>query len=278
MKSIFLAFSVFTVSVFGAEQVSTPLGDPKGTDTVKTTSTNKFANSQILNSVFFKTEWRMPKNPFRFEISDNSGDPVDHTEQMQLIGISKMPAEDGVLRTYAFITKTSETKTAEPTGKAGPGQHEVHTTSDTYVLQSFPEILDESTTPTEEQAETSSITLTSEQLWFVGAISVSNRLTAVFWPYGSYPVKEEALKQFDLVDGTLKDIPMRRNALGEKIGGNKGINVLARITKAKLLREAQAPETNSVVKATPAPMPKTNAPSGNITKDVECALKGKQLQ
>ena len=82
--------------------------------------------------------------------------------------------------------------------------------------------------------------LTSEQLWFIGAVSISNKTSAIFWPVGSYPVKEESLRQFELTDHLLNDLPDRKTKAGEKIGGESDVNVLARINKAKLAKELQS--------------------------------------
>jgi hypothetical protein len=201
------------------------------------------------------------------------------------------------------VVKTSETRSPEVDTKGRKLEpkyrREAKTLQETYVLQAFPEILDESTTPTEEQAEKSSIMLTSEQLWFIGAVTITNKTSAVFWPVGSYPVKEETLRQFDLTDGILKDLPDRKTKAGEKLGGEKDVNVLARVNKAKLMKDAQnrineslldkkAPKLSSPPQApelpktppaaTPGPLkppakPLPSAlPSGNVENDVRKAL------
>ena len=144
--------------------------------------------------------------------------------------------------------------------------------------------------------------LTSEQLWFVGAVSISNRTSAVFWPVGSYPVKEESLRQFDLADSLLKSMCGWERA-GEKIGGEKDVNVLARVNKAKQAKDAQttslqnkADAPNAAKKAPAVPRlsapprppelpvaaqsPRSNNPhaqpvqSGNVQNDVKKALQG----
>jgi hypothetical protein len=295
-----------------AQQVSTPMGSMAGSEErprplpVPDNPSGGAGANPILGGVYLKSDWHSIKNPFRFEIQEEVADLPDRNEQMELIGLSKIPDEEGIVRTYAFVVKTSETrapvvdtkgKKVEPKPK-----RDDKTLQETYVLQAFPEILDESTTPTEEQAEKSSIMLTSEQLWFVGAISLSNKTSAVFWPVGSYPVKEESLRQFDLTDSLLKDLPDRRTKAGEKIGGEKGVNVLARVNKAKQAKDAGTNPQNktdalNAAKQAPA-VPKGSAPprppelpvtaqspgpispaskppqSGNVQKDVKKALQG----
>ena len=78
---------------------------------------------------------------------------------MELTGLSKMPDEEGVVQTYAFVVKTSEARAPEVStngkGTEPKPKRNDKTLQETHVLQAFPEILDESTTPTEEQAEKS---------------------------------------------------------------------------------------------------------------------------
>jgi hypothetical protein len=238
----------------------------------------------ILDGVFLKTDWHAVKNPFRIEDQGTTAEAPDRSEQMEVVGLAKMPDEGGILRTYAFVNKTSAARPQPAEGKGGKpvrgAEAEPRTQQETQVLQAFPEILDEKTTPTEEQAENSSIMLINEQLWFIGAVAISNKMTAVFWPYGAYPVREETLQLYDLEDPMLKDLAIRRTKAGEKIGGEKGVNVLARVAKAKLIREQHSQENHPSAgngppaKPTLFPPPPAVHKSGNVTKDVQRALQG----
>jgi hypothetical protein len=283
-----------------AQEVSTPVGStaragdrPRAVPAAGSI-TNTVESNPILGGVYLRSDWHASKNPFRFEVQEAVAELSDRNEQMELIGLSKMPDEEGIIRTYTFVVKTSETRAPEAETKGKKNENK--TLQETYVLQAFPEILDESTTPTEEQAEKSSIMLTSEQLWFIGAVSISNKTSAVFWPVGSYPVKEESLRQFELTDHLLNDLPDRKTKAGEKIGGESDVNVLARINKAKLAKELQSnlqkktdelnagkkvPRLSSPPQAPELPPSaqssgQMNSPkplqSGNVEKDVKKAL------
>jgi hypothetical protein len=283
-----------------AQEVSAPMGStaragdrPRAVPAAGSTA-NTVESNPILGGVYLRSDWHASKNPFRFEVQEAVAELSDRNEQMELIGLSKMPDEEGIIRTYTFVVKTSETRAPEVETKGKKNENK--TLQETYVLQAFPEILDESTTPTEEQAEKSSIMLTSEQLWFIGAVSISNKTSAVFWPVGSYPVKEESLRQFELTDHLLNDLPDRKTKAGEKIGGESDVNVLARINKAKLAKELQSnlqkktdelnagkkvPRLSSPPQAPELPTSaqssgQMNSPkplqSGNVEKDVKKAL------
>ena len=313
MKLVFTILLCLAALVGGkAQQAATPMGSMAGSEgrprpLPASDNTNSAAGpNPILGGVYLKSDWHSIKNPFRFEVQGEAADLPDRNEQMELTGLSKMPDEEGVVQTYAFVVKTSEARAPEVStngkGTEPKPKRNDKTLQETHVLQAFPEILDESTTPTEEQAEKSSIMLTSEQLWFVGAVSISNKTSAVFWPVGSYPVKEESLRQFDLADSLLKDLPDRRTRAGEKIGGEKEVNVLARVNKAKQAKDAQTSLQNkadapNAAKKAPA-VPKLSAPprppelpvaaqspgpiiptpkpvqSGNVQNDVKKALQG----
>lgn len=257
--------------------------------------TNAVADTQIMKGVTLITDWKTTKNPFKFEIKTSKPEQVDRYEQMQLIGVTRMPDEDGIIQTYAFVSKTSE---AKPSAKDAQGKKPEASTANqnTYFLQAFPDVLNEKTHPTEEQAEQSSIVLTSEQLWFIGAATTTNgNLVAIFWPAGSYPAKLESLRMFDLKDKQLDDLKIRVTPRGEKISTSKDVDLLARVTRYQKEKEAAAAAqkatesaglptdaTNQVpasVSSTNAPLskPVLNAPSDPV-KDVENVLNNKQLQ
>ena len=304
MKVIYTIIACLATLAGKAQEVSIPMGsmaragDRPGAVPAVGGATNTVESNPILGGVYLRSDWHASKNPFRFEVQEAVAELSDRNEQMELIGLSKMPDEEGIIRTYTFVVKTSETRApeAETKAKKNEPKHENKTLQQTYVLQAFPEILDESTTPTEEQAEKSSIMLTSEQLWFIGAVSISNKTSAVFWPVGSYPVKEESLRQFELTDHLLNDLPDRKTKAGEKIGGESDVNVLARINKAKLAKDAESnlqkktdelnagkkvPRLSSPPQAPELPPSaqssgQMNSPkplqSGNVEKDVKKAL------
>lgn len=263
-------------------------------DLANQANTNAVADTQIMKGVNLTTEWKTTKNPFKFEIKTSKPEQVDRYEQMQLIGVTRMPDEDGIIQTYAFVSKTSEAKSS---AKDAQGKQQ-EATANTYFLQAFPDVLNEKTHPTEEQAEQSSIVLTSEQLWFVGAATTTNgALVAIFWPAGAYPAKLENLRMFDLKDKDLDDLKIRITPRGEKISTSKDVDLLARVTRYQKEKEAaaaaqkaaaepsvlptdstnQSPNSVSSTNASPVIKPTSN-PTSDPVKDVENVLNNKQLQ
>ena len=165
----------------------------------------------ILKGAELKTEWVNARNPFRFEVNDSPAYSPERVEQMQVLGFSKMPGDNGILQTCAFITKTTEAAHV-PSGTA-----ETKITKDIYILRALPEKLDEQTVTTEEQTEESSIALGSEQLWFLGIVQTNSQTLAIFIPdNATYPIKEEDLRPFEIQD-SLKDLHVRVTKAGEKI-------------------------------------------------------------
>jgi hypothetical protein len=291
MKLIFKIMICMAAAGTAAAQAQVPA--PSRPPAAAAPATNQV--NPILDGVYLKTEWHAVKNPFRIEETESSSGAPERTEQMEIVGLSRMPDEKGITRTYAFVTKTVSVRSDNPENppsdptSAAPSQ-EVH------VLQAFPEILNESTTPTEDQAENSSITLLNSQLWFVGAVEISNKMNAVFWPSSTYPVHEESLQFYELTDPILKNLTIKETQQGEKIGGEKDANYLARLKKAKALRDAKgnmaAPGKMAPGKPTampgkptvPAPItgwtfgggatPGMTPKTGNVANDVRKTLQG----
>ncbi|ODU25444.1 MAG: hypothetical protein ABS95_00055 [Verrucomicrobia bacterium SCN 57-15] len=166
----------------------------------------------ILKGAELKTEWANARNPFRFEVNDSPAYAPERVEQMQVLGFSKMPDGNGILQTYAFVTKTTE----GPPRVQG-SKPEAKITKEVYVLRALPEKLDEETITTEEQIEECSIPLGSEQLWFLGIVQTNSQTLAIFIPdNATYPIKEEELRPFETQD-SLKDLHVRVTKAGEKI-------------------------------------------------------------
>jgi hypothetical protein len=165
----------------------------------------------ILKGAELKTDWSNARNPFRFEANDTPAYAPERVEQMQVLGFSKMPDQNGILQTYAFVTKTTEgprVQASKPEAKAA---------KEVYVLRALPEKLDEETVTTEEQVEECSIALGSEQLWFLGVVQTNTQTLALFIPdTATYPIKEEELRPFEIQD-SLKDLHVRVTKAGEKI-------------------------------------------------------------
>lgn len=232
----------------------------------------------ILKGAILVTEWHTVRNPFRFEESvAKTMEGEQRMEQIHILGFTRFPDEFGALRNYVFLTKTTE-HAGEPPVKDTKGKKVEETaTVESITLQSFPEILNEETTPSDEDIENSSITVGGEQLWFIGMVTTSNKPNvAVFWPYGPYPVKEENLKQFDSTD-MLADLAIRKTTQGEKIGGNRTYlqSYARRKTFERNDRETKPtpPVTNTATQATNT---STNAPKptigGNPVKEIERIL------
>ena len=198
--------------------------------------------SPILRGAELKTEWANVRNPFRFEVNDAPSYAPDRLEQMQVLGWSKMPDERGVLRTYAFVTKTTEGARVEGS------KLESRLTKDVRILQALPEKLDEQTVTTEEQIEESSIALGNEQLWFLGVLQTNGQAVAIFMPdNAAYPIQEEDLRPFEIQD-SLKDLHVRSTKAGDKI--TTADNALRTLSRRK-------------AKSTPAtPAPRPPAPPG----------------
>lgn len=213
------------------------------------------------------TIWSLVKNPFRFEIQTEHHE-VNKYEQIEVTGLTKMPDEDNILQTYVFLIKTSQETSQDQKGRA---QRQTETT--TTALKAFPQILSAASTPTIEDAEHCSITLTREQLWFIGAMPATNGdMVAIFWQAGPYPVKSSDLKYFTLTDNTLKTLNIRETKLGEKISLTKDPDLLSRLTKYKhqdtnSVDELPPQSTNSVPTVS-ATTTKTNTPASNIKSAV----------
>ena len=162
--------------------------------------------SPIMIGTTLRTEWRSVRNPFKADVRAHV-ETVERIEQFKVIGVSHMPDEKGIMRSYAFLAKVSDSND-EAVKK--------DKTVDTITLQAFPEILDESTQPAIEDVENCSFRLGNDTLWFLGCYATSNKTVAVFWPMGSYPAKEESLKTYDVVDN-LDSLHIRKTLRGEKI-------------------------------------------------------------
>jgi hypothetical protein len=181
----------------------------------------------ILKGAELKTEWTNARNPFRFEVSDTPSYTPERVEQMQVLGYSKMPDETGVLRTYAFVTKTTEGARVEG------NKLESKVTKDVHILQALPEKLDEQTVTTEEQIDESSIMLGNEQIWFLGVLRTNGQAVAIFIPdSATYPIQDEDLRPFEVQD-SLKELHMRNTRAGEKITTEEGALRMLSRRKAK---------------------------------------------
>jgi hypothetical protein len=248
MKKLLAACWILVAAVAGAQTAMQPSTLDKVAEPSKPRSVPE--ENPILKGAQLKTEWRNVRNPFRFEINENRLVETERIEQMHIVGYTRMSDETGILRTYAFVTKTSEGKD-EKKGKAAD------VVKETLLLQAFPEIVNESTIPTEEQAENSSISLTSEQLWFLGIVVTTNKQAlAIFWPYGSYPIKEDSLRQFEIQD-RLKDLPIRVTKAGEKIGGSgRPVTVLSKPKSKSIPAALTMPRTAAPPQATNSLPPK----------------------
>lgn len=212
--SLSTVLALLLATALVAAQDTRPASNPNDASTSGNAQTAKAATTAetpILKGAESKTEWANARNPFRFEANDSPAYAPERVEQMQVLGFSKMPDENGFLQTYAFITKTTE-------GAHVQGSKlETKTTKDVYILRSLPEKLDEQTVTTEEQIEESSIALGSEQLWFLGIIQTNGQTLAIFIPdNATYPIKEEELRPFEIQD-SLKDLHVRITKAGEKI-------------------------------------------------------------
>jgi hypothetical protein len=164
----------------------------------------------IIKGAELKTEWTQTRNPFRFEVNEGPIYAPERVEQIQLIGFSKMPDQNGILQTYVFVTKTTEGEGSE--SKAGTkAPREIHT------LRALPEKLDEETVTTEEQVEECSLALGGEQLWFLGVVQTNSQAMGMFLPEGAaYPIREEDLRPYPIRD-SLQDLQIRVTRAGEKI-------------------------------------------------------------
>lgn len=233
-----LPLATALVAAQDTKPASTPneAGASRNAQTARATTTDEIP---ILKGAELKTEWASARNPFRFEAIDTPAYAPERVEQMQVLGFSKMPDENGFLQTYAFITKTTE-------GAHVQGSKlETKITKDVYILRALPEKLDEQTVTTEEQIEESSVALGSEQLWFLGIIQTNSQTLAIFIPDdATYPIKEEELRPFEIQD-SLKDLHVRITKAGERIS-----------------TEANAPRTFSRLRGRSAPAkPDTTTPA-----------------
>ena len=248
--------------------------------------TNAPAINPIAKGITSFTTWINVKNPFRFEIQTTHHD-VEKFEQMEVTGLTKMPDEDNILQTYAFVIKTSQNAPAKTDKQTAESKQD----SETIVLKAFPQILSSSTSPTIEDAEHSSISLTRQQLWFIGAMPATNGdRIAIFWQASTYPVKKSDLRYFDLTDATIKALNVRDTTLGEKVSLTKDADLLARFNRLKTTNNVDqssspldsTPSTNSPTltgtnsSAIIGPLP-TNSiaspqPSGDPVKDVKAIL------
>ena len=227
----------------------------------------------ILKGAELKTEWANARNPFRFEVNDAPSYAPERLEQMQVLGYSKMPDETGVLRTYAFVTKTTEGARVEG------NKLESRVAKDVHILQALPEKLDEQTVTTEEQIDESSITLGNEQIWFLGVLRTNGQAVAIFIPdSATYPIQEEDLRPFEIQD-SLKELRVRSTKAGEKISTENGaLRVFSR-RKAKNPPATPAP-TATAASGTPTatlPAPKANEKATNSAGPAKAAggaLKG----
>jgi hypothetical protein len=184
-----------------------------------------------------------------------------------------MPDETGVLRTYAFVTKTTEGARVEG------NKPESRVAKDVHILQALPEKLDEQTVTTEEQIDESSITLGNEQIWFLGVLRTNGQAVAIFIPdSATYPIQEEDLRPFEIQD-SLKELRVRSIKAGEKISTEDGaLRVFSR-RKAKNPPATPA-STATAASGTPAatlPAPKANEKAANSAGPAKAgggALKG----
>ncbi len=192
----------------------------------------------ILKGAELKTDWANARNPFRFEANETPAYAPERVEQMQVLGFSKMPDQNGILQTYAFVTKTTEgprVQASKPETKAA---------KEVYVVRALPEKLDEETVTTEEQIEECSISLGGEQLWFLGVVQTNSQTLAIFIPdNATYPIKEEELRPFEIQD-SLKDLHVRVTTAGQKIS-----------TEANASRAFSRPKNQSTPAKSDAPTP-----------------------
>lgn len=196
----------------------------------------------ILKGAELKTEWANARNPFRFEANETPAYAPERVEQMQVLGFSKMPDENGIVQTYAFVTKTTEGSRVQA------GKPETKVTKEVYVLRALPEKLDEETVTTEEQIDECSISLGGEQLWFLGVIQTNSQTLAIFIPdNATYPIKEEELRPFEIQD-SLKDLHMRVTKAGQKIS-----------TEANASRALSRPKNQSTPTRSDTPTPPPSA-------------------
>lgn len=260
MKSLVLSLLLLFGVALRAQTPATPVSDKVANPGSPPAGVQPPENS-VLKDALLLTEWKTVRNPFRFEIAEARTIATDRFEHMEVTGFMRLPHENGGPRTYAFVCKTVQQSEPVPDPKAGEGKEKVLT--ETLVMESYPEILDEVTTPTDEQIEQSSIILANEQLWFIGILTTTNHQhAAVFWPYGPYPVKEESLRQFEIADA-LKDMPIRVTKFGEKIGGRGGRVPL-------LAKPRKTPEATDAVKSpTAEPTSKSTNPIANATDTVD---------
>jgi hypothetical protein len=209
----------------------------------------------ILKGAELKTEWTNARTPFRFEVNESPAYAPERVEQMQVLGFSKMPDDNGILQTYAFITKTTEGAHVQGS------KAETKATKDIYILRALPEKLDEQTVTTEEQTEESSIALGSEQLWFLGIVQTNSQTLAIFIPdNATYPIKEEDLRPLEVQD-SLKDLHVRVTKAGEKISTEANAPRMSSRPKSK--GAPSKPDTS-----VPAPPPKPAAtPSASTPKE-----------
>lgn len=193
---------------------------------------------EILKGAELKTDWPNARNPFRFEANDTPAYAPERVEQMQVLGFSKMPDQNGILQTYAFVTKTTEGPRVQA------GKPETKAAKEVYVLRALPEKLDEETVTTEEQVEECSIALGSEQLWFLGVVQTNTQTLALFIPdTATYPIKEEELRPFEIQD-SLKDLHVRVTKAGQKIS-----------TEANASRAFSRPKNKSAPTKSDTPTP-----------------------
>lgn len=238
-------------SVPGTANVSGSVPSP-----VKTSATTE--ENPILKGAELRGEWVNSRNPFRFEVNESPAYTPERVEQMQVLGFSKMPDEDGLLQTYAFVTKTTEGPRVQGS------KPETKVTKDVYVLQALPEKLDEETVTTEEQIEGSSIALGSEQLWFVGIVQTNGQTLAIFVPDSApYPIKGEDLRPFEMQD-SLKDLHVRITKAGEKISAEDNSPRISprpkgKTTPTKLDTSASSPDRPVAAPAVSKPDQKPTA-------------------
>ncbi len=205
----------------------------------------------ILKGAELKTEWANARNPFRFEVTDSPSYSPERLEQMQVLGYGRMPDEKGILRTYAFATKTTEGARVEGT------KLEDRVTKDVVTLQALPEKLDEQTLTTEEQIEESSILLGNEQLWFLGVLRTNGQAMAIFLPdSATYPIQEEDLRPFEIQD-SLKEVHVRTTKAGERI--STADSALGAFSRRKPKNTPARPAPTGPVPPTKPPLPDPKA-------------------
>lgn len=266
-----LILSLLGFSTYG--QLTTGNSAPNLPAVISTQDTN--TPSPIVAGTVLRTEWRSVRNPFKADVRAHV-DTVEKVEQVKVIGISHMPDEKGIMRTYAFLTKLGDQdEEVNAKGKAKKASGDIMT------LQAFPEILDEATQPAIEDLENSSFRLGNETLWFLGCYATSNRTVAVFWPMSSYPVKEETLKSYDVAD-TLDTIHSRKTIRGEKIASTTPLTLLPS-------PKQDTTETNSTINSKPViigklpdspnvPPSKATPITGDLLIDVDRALHSHQTE